>query len=138
MEPMLQDKFKLAGIKHQDADNVSRSGLSFWQDVMTRFYKNKLAMIGLVLLIGLVFMAIFGPHMTGHDYRTNNLSQKNLAPSAEHWFGTDDLGRDVFTRTWEGARISLLIGVSAALIDLLIGVIWGGLPPTGADVPTKS
>ncbi|MBJ6363882.1 ABC transporter permease [Paenibacillus sp. GCM10012307] len=127
MEPVLRDKFKLAGIKHQDADNVSRSGLSFWRDVMTRFYKNKLAMIGLALLIGLVFMAVFGPHMTGYDYRTNNLSQKNLAPSAEHWFGTDDLGRDVFTRTWEGARISLLIGVSAALIDLLIGVIWGGI-----------
>ena len=52
---------------------------------------------------------------------------KNQAPSAEHWFGTDDLGRDVFTRTWEGARISIFIGLAAALIDLTIGVFWGGI-----------
>ena len=45
--------------------------------------------------------------MTGYDYATNNLTNTNQPPSAEHWFGTDDLGRDIFTRTWEGARISI-------------------------------
>ena len=47
-----------------------------------------------------------------------------MLPSSEHWFGTDDLGRDVFTRTWEGARISISIGLAAAVIDLTIGVLW--------------
>ena len=65
--------------------------------------------------------------MTGYDYATNDLMNKNQPPSSEHWFGTDDLGRDVFTRTWEGARISISIGLAAALIDLTIGVFWGGI-----------
>ena len=65
--------------------------------------------------------------MTEYDYATNDLTNKNQAPSSEHWFGTDDLGRDVFARTWEGARISIFIGVAAALIDLFIGVLWGGI-----------
>ena len=94
---------------------------------MNRFRKNKLAMVGLVILILLIFMAIFGPLISGYDYRTNDLANKNLPPSAEHWFGTDELGRDVFTRTWEGARISIFIGIAAALIDLTIGVLWGGI-----------
>lgn len=64
--------------------------------------------------------------MTGYDYATNDLTNTNKPPSADHWFGTDDLGRDVFTRVWEGARISLFIGVAAALVDFTIGVFWGG------------
>ena len=48
-------------------------------------------------------------------------------PSQEHWFGTDNGGRDVFTRTWYGARISLFVGLMAALIDFTIGIIYGGL-----------
>ena len=49
------------------------------------------------------------------------------SPSADHWFGTDNLGRDVFARTWYGAKISLFIGLMASLIDLIIGVIWGAV-----------
>ena len=51
----------------------------------------------------------------------------NAFPSADHWFGTDNLGRDVFARTWYGAKISLFIGLMASLIDLVIGVIWGAV-----------
>lgn len=122
-----KDKFQLVGTKMSDAEKISKPSLSFWKDVFIRFRKNKLALFGLVLLLLLTIMAIFGPHMTPYDYATNDLANKNKAPSAEHWFGTDDLGRDVFTRTWEGARISIFIGLAAALIDLFIGVIWGGI-----------
>ncbi|WP_080847204.1 ABC transporter permease [Cytobacillus gottheilii] len=122
-----KDKFKVVGTQLEDAEKISKPSLSFWKDVFVRFRKNKLALFGLVLLAILIFMAIFGPMMTEYDYKQNDLSNKNQAPSAEHWFGTDDLGRDVFTRTWEGARISIFIGVAAALIDLCIGVIWGGI-----------
>lgn len=122
-----KDKFQLVGTRMSDAEKISKPSLSFWKDVFIRFRKNKLALFGLVLLLLLTFMAIFGPHMTPYDYATNDLANKNKAPSAEHWFGTDDLGRDVFTRTWEGARISIFIGLAAALIDLFIGVIWGGI-----------
>lgn len=122
-----KDKFKLVGAQLSDVEKISKPSLSFWKDVFFRFRKNKLALFGLVLLGLLIIMAIFGPYMTPYDYATNDLSNKNQPPSAEHWFGTDDLGRDVFARTWEGARISIFIGVSAALIDLFIGVIWGGI-----------
>ncbi|QED47236.1 ABC transporter permease [Cytobacillus dafuensis] len=122
-----KDKFQLVGAKYSDAEKISKPSLSFWKDVFIRFRKNKLALVGLVLLVLLIIMAIIGPHLSGYDYSTNDLANKNQPPSSEHWFGTDDLGRDVFTRTWEGARISIFIGVAAALIDLFIGVLWGGI-----------
>jgi oligopeptide transport system permease protein len=127
MQQISKEKFQLIGPQSSDAEKISKPSLSFWKDVWMRFRKNKLAMVGVVILAILLFMAAFGPYMTGYDYATNDLSKTNQPPSAEHWFGTDDLGRDMFTRTWEGARISLFIGVAAALIDLTIGVLWGGL-----------
>jgi oligopeptide transport system permease protein len=122
-----KDKFKLVGTQLGEAEKISKPSLSFWKDVFIRFRKNKLALFGLVLLGLLIFMAIFGPYMTPYDYASNDLSNKNQPPSSEHWFGTDDLGRDMFARTWEGARISIFIGVAAAVIDLIIGVLWGGI-----------
>src|SRR6478609_1470433 len=122
-----KEMFETAGIDRAQAEKIEKPSLSFWQDVFIRFRKNKLAMFGVVLMVLLVFMAIFGPLMVKYDYATNDLLNANQAPSSEHWFGTDDLGRDVFTRTWEGARISIFIGIAAALIDLTIGVFWGGI-----------
>lgn len=127
MQQISKEKFQIVGNKNADIEKISKPSLSFWKDVRIRFRKNKLAMFGVVLLTILVFMAIFGPYMTGYDYASNDLMNTNKPPSADHWFGTDDLGRDVFTRTWEGARISLFIGVMAAIIDFAIGVFWGGL-----------
>ncbi|MGD6855244.1 ABC transporter permease [Bacillus infantis] len=127
MGQISKDKFRVVGTQENDAEKISKPSLSFWKDVTLRFRKNKLAMFGIVLLAILVFMAIFGPYMTPYDYASNDLGNKNQSPSSEHWFGTDDLGRDVFARTWEGARISLFIGLAAALIDLFIGVLWGGI-----------
>jgi len=72
-------------------------------------------------------MAIFAPVFSSFQYEETDLTNANQPPSGEHWFGTDDLGRDVFVRTWVGARISLTIGLAAALIDVLIGVIWGAI-----------
>lgn len=126
MQQIPKEMFQPMTVDLSEAEKISKPSLTFWKDVSIRFRKNKLAMFGLVLLILLVFMAIFGPHMTKYDYATNDLLNTNQPPSSEHWFGTDDLGRDVFARTWYGARISLFIGLSAALIDLFIGVLWGG------------
>ena len=84
-------------------------------------------MIGCSLLALIILISAVGPEMTGYSYDQTDLESKNLAPSMLHWFGTDDLGRDVFTRCWFGARISLLVGVAAALIDMIIGIIWGSL-----------
>jgi oligopeptide transport system permease protein len=126
MQSIPKEKFQVVGNTGSDIERINKPSLSFWKDVSIRFRKNKLAMFGVILLFILVFMAIFGPYMTGYDYATNDLMNTNKAPNSDHWFGTDDLGRDVFTRVWEGARISLFIGIIAALIDFSIGVFWGG------------
>jgi oligopeptide transport system permease protein len=83
--------------------------------------------VGLCLLAIIGIFALLGPYLSGFSYYETDLEMKNLSPSMLHWFGTDDLGRDVFTRVWYGARISLLVGIAAALIDMVIGVLWGGL-----------
>lgn len=80
---------------------------------------------GIALFIFIAFMAIFGPRMNEFSYHEINLPMKNSPPSWGYWFGTDDLGRDLFTRVWIGARLSLFVGLSAALIDTLVGVLWG-------------
>lgn len=79
------------------------------------------------MLALLLIMAIIGPMLTSYTYYDTNLANNNKPPSAEHWFGTDDLGRDMFTRVWYGARISLFVGITAALVDLAVGVLWGGV-----------
>ncbi|WP_445486689.1 ABC transporter permease [Niallia sp. 03133] len=127
MQQISKDKFTVVGNSKVEAEKISKPSLSFWKDVFMRFRQNKLAIAGLVILILLIIMAIIGPYLTKYDYRTNDLNIANQPPSAEHYFGTDDLGRDVFARVWYGAKISLFIGVAAAAIDLIIGVLWGGI-----------
>lgn len=101
--------------------------MSYWKLILLRFMKNPLAVWGLIFLCLLILMAAVGPSISGHTYYETHLQLKNQPPSKEFWFGTDDLGRDLFTRIWYGARISLLVGVSAGLIDLGIGLMWGGV-----------
>lgn len=100
---------------------------SFWHDAWQRLKTNRSAMIGLYILAFLIIMAIIGPIISKYTYYETHLSLKNLPPSKDFWFGTDALGRDIFTRTWWGARISLFVGISASLIDLIVGVFYGAL-----------
>ncbi|GIO06677.1 dipeptide transport system permease protein DppC [Brevibacillus reuszeri] len=104
-----------------------RPSLTHFQQVARKLVKNKLAMLGLILILGMVLMAGIGPHLVPYSYSDQSLLTANQELSSEHWFGTDELGRDMFSRTWYGARISLIIGVTAALIDLVIGVTVGGI-----------
>jgi oligopeptide transport system permease protein len=92
-----------------------------------RLMQNPGAVFGLCLLLGISLMAFAGPLISGYSYYEINLRAKNQPPNLHHWFGTDDLGRDLFTRVWYGARISLSIGIAAALIDVIYGVLWGSI-----------
>lgn len=92
--------------------------------------KNPIASLGLFLLFLLLFLATLGPLISPHSYFETHLTLKNSPPSKEFWFGTDDLGRDIFTRICFGARISLFVGISAAFIDLIIGVLYGSIAAT--------
>lgn len=111
---------------HRKTKNQT-GGYNYWQDSWERLKKNRLAMLGFYVLCVLIFFAIFGPFLTPYTYYETHLHLKNQPPSLQFWFGTDELGRDLFTRVWWGARISLLVGISASLIDLVIGVFYGSL-----------
>lgn len=104
-----------------------RPSLTHFQQVTRKLIRNKLAMVGFFLIVALVAMALVGPHLVPYSYSDQSLLNANQEISSEHWFGTDELGRDMFSRTWFGARISLIIGITAALIDLVIGVTVGGI-----------
>ncbi|EKB55256.1 ABC transporter permease [Facklamia hominis] len=120
------DDFQLVGITESETDVLSDKVVSFWQEVFLTFKKNKLAMFGLVVLVLVALMAIFVPIFSPYTY-SEQTSQYNAAPSSQFWFGTDNLGRDIFVRAWVGARISLFIGLSAALVNVLIGVVYGSI-----------
>ncbi len=91
--------------------------------------------IAIWILGCIALMAIVGPHLTPYAYDEIHLNWNNLPPCPKFWFGTDELGRDLFTRIWWGARISLFVGVAAALIDMAIGILWGSLSAmTGGKV----
>ena len=117
----------LALAKGDTAGVASGPSLSYWQDAWLRLKKDKAAMLGLIFILALLLFAIIGPAFSSYSYEDQNFMQANLAPSAEHWFGTDSLGRDLFVRVLYGARISLSIGIVASLINLVIGVIYGGI-----------
>lgn len=112
---------------NNQTNKLSPIRITFWKDTFSRLKENKLAMTGLYTIIFLIVMAVIGPFLVPYSYSDQSLLDSNLPPSLDHWFGTDDLGRDVFARTWVGARISLFIGITAVIIDLIIGVIWGGI-----------
>ena len=108
-------------------ETLSRPSKSYWQDAWSRFRKDPLAMIGLFVLLVITVAAILGPMLSQYTYDGQDIARQNQGPSAEHWFGTDKFGRDIFVRAMYGARISLTIGVAAAAINLVIGVIYGGI-----------
>lgn len=89
--------------------------------------KNKGAIIGLALLLLITLIALASPYIFNYDTQViaNNIKERMQAPSSVHWFGTDDMGRDIFTRVCYGARYSLAVGVVAVLFALVFGVTWG-------------
>ncbi len=110
-----------------DALEAAPPSVSFWRRVWGHLRENPVAFGALLFLVALVILATVMPFFSSYTYYQTQLELKNLPPSSQFWFGTDDLGRDIFIRIWYGARISLFVGIAAAAIDLLIGVLWGGI-----------
>lgn len=155
-EIIITDEMFQPAVSDRSPDSITRPTMTYWQEVWRRFRKNKAAFTGLILITIILALAIFGPYANHHGYDEQNLTRANLPPKVpglEHiswlgfngvdiqgadryeasgvkeyfWFGTDNLGRDLWTRVWEGTRISLYIAFLAATIDLIIGVAYGGI-----------
>lgn len=159
----LPGDFELANNRNIQIDKVYESQ-THWKEVLTTFLKNKGAIVGLIAIILIGFMAIVGPQMSGNSYDAQIITHQNLAPRIKglektgifdgsetmststgkvevnkyvdaskttglentyYWFGTDVLGRDLFTRTWAGTRISLYIALIAVIVDMCFGMSYG-------------
>lgn len=127
MEIVTNEKFQPVSKASLETDKIVRPSLTFWQDAWRRLKQNKLAMVGLIMLVLLTLFAVFAPLLSKFDYSTQYMDARGQWPSAQHWFGTDEFGRDLWVRVWWGTRISLFIGIMAALVDLVVGVLYGGI-----------
>lgn len=121
------DMFERIGTEGLSNEDIGQKSITYWADVWRRFRSNKMAILGLVLLTGIVLLLFIGPSLKGLDYQKIDAAKKNLGPSSEHWFGTDDMGRDLFTRVCVGGRISIYIGLSCTFVMFIIGSLLGAL-----------
>jgi len=119
--------FEFVDKEKKAAQDSIRPSVSYWQDAWRRLKENKVAMISMVTIFVIVILAIVGPYISKFDYSSNDLINSNQYPDKVHWFGTDELGRDLFVRVMYGARISLSVGFVAAFINLTIGILYGGI-----------
>ncbi|XXM73884.1 oligopeptide ABC transporter permease [Lysinibacillus sphaericus] len=156
LEQLSPDLFQQQQANESEAERIERPSLNFWQDAWIRLRKSKGAIVGIIITAIIAFFAIFGPMMNDHSFKQQEIRHAKLPPKIEalsgiswlpfdgkdkdgfdvyesrgvtenYWFGTDDLGRDLWTRTWTGTRVSLYIGILAAIIDFLIGISYGGI-----------
>lgn len=104
---------------------AAQEGTSLWKDAWYRLSKNKLAMLGLAVLGVLALLALLTPWIAPYGYEDQNLMLGATGPSWQHWLGTDTLGRDLLTRILYGGRVSLMAGLTATTVSLLIGVLYG-------------
>lgn len=127
MEQTKEQLFRKLSKEEKNDEFIAIESKTFFQSVKTEFKKNKRAIFGLVVLLIVFLMAILGPVFSPYSYDEQNMALRNASPSMAHIFGTDKMGRDIFVRILYGARISLGVGMVAALVNLVIGTIYGGI-----------
>lgn len=122
-----KDRFKFVERDKEGSEKILRPSMTYWQDAWRRLKQNKVAITALIILAVISVMTIIGPWISGKDFTQNHNELLNMSPSKEYWFGTDNLGRDLFSRVWIGGRVSIIIGLIGALIDTVLGAIYGGV-----------
>ncbi|MDD7463571.1 MAG: ABC transporter permease [Anaerococcus sp.] len=121
-----KDKFRPLEQSEDRSEYIARPVITYWSDAWRRFKANKTAIFAFIVLIFLIVMVIIGPMISGYSHE-EIVGMPNQTPSKEFWFGTDDLGRDIFTRVWKGGRISIFIGLMGAIIGTVVGSIYGAI-----------
>lgn len=124
---LTKEKFERIGFTEGEAERMERPAVSYWQDAWRRLKKNPVSMVSLVVLGILIVMVMIGPNIRGYDYISMNIADKNQGSSAKYWFGTDYMGRDLFSRVWVGARVSILIALIATALKLVVGTFYGAV-----------
>jgi oligopeptide transport system permease protein len=152
-QEVTEDLFVHAPLETNKIEVLSGTPVTFWSEAWRRLKKNRGAFLGLITIILFSCMALIGPLLSEHSYMDQDLALSNLPPKVaglewlgfdgkdvngkdqyesrelrkNFWFGTDEFGRDLWTRVWKATQISLFIAIIAALLDLIIGVVYGGI-----------
>ncbi|OIO96861.1 MAG: hypothetical protein AUK03_03255 [Anaerolineae bacterium CG2_30_64_16] len=121
----MSDAVAEAGIEFAETQPLKVRSL--WGDALRKLVSNRLSVIGIVITTLLIFTAIFGPTLAPYGYTEQNLLRPAELPSADHWLGTDELGRDLFTRIIYGARTAVLVAVFSTTLSVILGVLIGTL-----------
>ncbi len=124
---LTRDLFTFVEQDDAGAEKMYAPSISYWQDAWRRLKQNRVAMASLLFILVLTAFAIVAPMMSSSTHSDVDFGVMNQGPSAEHWFGTDNLGRDSWCRVWMGARVSLFIALVAAVVQSTIGIIIGGV-----------
>lgn len=134
MDKIDKSMFEWVGGNAAESETISRPSTSYWRDAMKRLRKNKAAMfcLGIIIFIALlaIVIPIFSPFTISEQHYAHTdapMGFKDPVDGHIHLFGTDSLGRDIFTRLWDGGRVSLFIAVTAVFINCIIGIIYGGI-----------
>lgn len=122
-----KELFEIIGCEGSESEIIQRPNMTYWQDAWRRLKQNKVAILSMILLVIIIVMCAIGPYITQHKYTEQILENINLSPNKEYWFGTDNLGRDLFSRLWIGGRVSIAIGIIGTIIEVIIGCIYGGI-----------
>jgi len=131
---MLVNNKKMSDVVEATSHPMPIKGRSQWQDAMRRFKRNKAALISVFVLVAMIIISFVGPTFSQWDYETIDWSlignaAEMGAPQIEngHFFGTDDLGRDMFSRVMQGTQISLMVGIIGTVVAVLVGVLYGAI-----------
>lgn len=152
-QEVTQDLFVHAPLESSKSKDLSALPVTFWNEAWRRLRKNRGAFIGLIMILLFTMIALIGPLLNEYSHSDQDLARSNLPPKAagfewlgldgkdvngkdqyeargvteNFWFGTDEFGRDLWTRVWKATQISLFIAIIAAVLDLIIGVVYGGI-----------
>jgi oligopeptide transport system permease protein len=122
------DLFESIGVTAQEGERIAGPPIGFWRDAWIRLKKNRGALISLAIIILLFAMAfVLGPLLSQHSAYGQDLTRRYTGPTSQFWFGTDEFGRDMWTRVWAGTRVSLYIAFLAAFLDVFVGVTYGAI-----------
>ncbi len=124
---LTDDLFEKLPEEEKNSEFIAVAIKTFAKDAWDRFRRNPLALGGLIFLIIMIVLAIVVPEVSSYQFDSQDLANRNALPSLQHLFGTDKLGRDIFVRVMYGARVSLSIGFATAAINLVIGILYGGI-----------
>ena len=139
MEKIEKSRFAWVGSDPEKREGMARPSVTYWKDAIGRLKKNRVAMVCLCIIILLILSCVIIPWVTPFDSREQHLSCGNKGfffscvderyegQNLVHVFGTDRLGRDLLVRTFEGGRVSLMIAFAAVAVNLVVGMIYGGI-----------